>query len=587
MDMQKRLKTTAVVIGIVIILAGVGYLARQNHNDFEKAIVTQAQFQLLSVARSEARSLGQYLTNVDQELEILADQAMIKRDFSKKYSNETAEQFSLLNDSFRDVKSLSDSLSMIDSTGTLIYAVPSQEGVLGNDLSQVPDIQTALSIRRKYVSGIFSLSGKYLIALDQPVFDQDRFIGILRSTISIEKMNALVSRLDEKMDWYSFLIDAKGVLLSYPDVRYIGKNIASLLNENHASLRQCRVEGILKQMQNGKEGADICQFFPLGNVRSLSDMLIAFVPVRLGESVWFVTEAMNYDTIAGPVNRNARDNIAFAGFVILVLSLSGGFFYWHQKKKADEIQLLYARLAKSHAQLQSTQSLLIQAEKMQIVGKLASGVAHEVKNPLATILQGVEYLKEKVRSDDPNVTMFLNDIEAAIIKADSIIRGLLDFSSVTKLDMNREDIHAIIDLSLALLKNLCDNNHITVRKEFDSSLPLVAVDRNKIEQVLMNLMLNAIQAMPGGGTLLIKTSVSSFNDSAKAVLVQIEDTGPGIREADMKNLFEPFFTTKRAIGGTGLGLSIVKNIVEMHGGKITIANKEEGAGVRVTVTLKA
>jgi len=584
--MRKRLKKISVVIGIAIILAGVGYLSRQNHNEFERVIVAQAQAHLLSIAGSQARSLSQYLSNVDQELEILSGQAMVKRAFFERYSDKTIEQFSLLDDSFRDIKSLSGSLSMIDPKGMLIYAAPRQETTIGNDFSKEPDVQTALHLRHKYVSGIFALSGKYFIAVDQPVFEQDKFIGILRATISIEKMNALVSRFGEEANWYSFLIDTRGTMLSYPDSRYIGKNIASLFNGNRASLGQSGIWQILKRMRDAKEGVDVCRFFPGANTPYISDVLIAFVPVHLGESVWFVMEVMSYNSIAGPVNRNARDAFVFAGFVVLILSAAGGFFYWEQKKRADEIQSLYATLAKSHAELQVTQSMLIQAEKMQIVGKLAGGIAHEVKNPLAVIQQGVEYLKENARCDDKNVSLFLNDIEAAVTKADSIIKGLLDFSSVAKLDTKEEDIHAVIETTLALLKNLCNHNHINVIKEFDRSVPLFKLDQNKIEQVLVNLILNAVQAMPDGGNLLIRTSANLLSDTNKTVLVQIEDTGLGIKEADMKNLFEPFFTTKRGIGGTGLGLSIVKNIVEMHGGKIFIANKNEGTGVKVTLTFK-
>ena len=228
------------------------------------------------------------------------------------------------------------------------------------------------------------------------------------------------------------------------------------------------------------------------------------------------------------------------------------------------------------------QDQLIQAAKMQVVGGLASGVAHEVKNPLTIILQGVEYLEKKISLDDKNVSYVFNNIKSAVERADNIIRGLLDFSRVSKLEMEKADINLLCEKSLSLLKHQFDKNHIQVVREMKSGIPAIEIDKNKIEQVLINLFMNAVQAMPQGGKLLIKT----YALGDKEVIVEIEDSGTGIPKDNLDKIFDPFFTTKRNQGGTGLGLSVVKSIIEMHNGKITIRNKEEGAGARVNLTFR-
>ncbi|MBN2120550.1 MAG: PAS domain S-box protein [Candidatus Omnitrophica bacterium] len=251
-------------------------------------------------------------------------------------------------------------------------------------------------------------------------------------------------------------------------------------------------------------------------------------------------------------------------------------------------------------ELKTTQMQLIQAKKMEVVGGLASGVAHEVKNPLSTILYGVEYLRKKIRSEDEKIALTLKHIKEAVRRADNIIRELLDFSSLPKLDSQKEDLNMVIDKALSLTKHQFDKQHIEVIKDFEAALSSVKIDRNRIEQVLVNLVLNAIESMPKGGQLRLRTYNKKLTEldegigfrredvfklGEKVVVAEIEDTGPGIPENILDKIFDPFFTTKRNIGGTGLGLSIVMNIIKLHDGRIDIRNKKEG-GVIVRLMFK-
>jgi signal transduction histidine kinase len=273
----------------------------------------------------------------------------------------------------------------------------------------------------------------------------------------------------------------------------------------------------------------------------------------------------------------------------------------HRENLEDLVTARTVELIESNKQLKETQAQLIQAEKMEIVGRLSSGIAHEVKNPLAIILQGMEYLSRKIPSEKEDIAETIKFMSEAVNRADNIVKGLLDFSGVSKAEKQAQEFIPIMEKSLLLMKHSFDKNHIELIREFGENLPRVKVDRNKIEQVLLNLFENSVQAMPQGGKLKVKVwaeAVSEtdegvgkrkedlFRPGEELIKMSIEDTGSGIPEHFLDKVFDPFFTTKRGIGGTGLGLSIVRSIIDMHQGRIRIANKQEGRGVRVTIWLK-
>jgi PAS domain S-box-containing protein len=236
------------------------------------------------------------------------------------------------------------------------------------------------------------------------------------------------------------------------------------------------------------------------------------------------------------------------------------------------------------------ESQLVQAEKFKSIGTLAAGVAHEVKNPLQTILMGVTYLDRWVSGANGEVRMVISEIRDAIRRADSIIRGLVEFAAANQPEVRRESLNAIIEASLALVRYQLTRTQVAVVSELDESLPRLWLDRNKIEQALINLFLNAIQAMPGGGTLTVRTCLRPGRGQhgqaqpPTTVVAEVEDTGPGIPEAMLPRIFDPFYTTKPTGVGTGLGLSVTRRLIEAHGGAIAATNCP-GAGARFTITL--
>jgi two-component system NtrC family sensor kinase len=244
-----------------------------------------------------------------------------------------------------------------------------------------------------------------------------------------------------------------------------------------------------------------------------------------------------------------------------------------------------ANLQKSHADLKAAQWQLIEATKLESIGRLAAGVAHEVKNPLMTLTMVADYLAQIVPANEPDAASMLQDMRDAIQRANRVISELLEFSRPGELALKPEDVHAIVDRALSLVKLEVARRHIDVVRQLGEPLPALPVDKNKIEQVLVNVFMNAIQAMPQGGTLTVRMSAAGAGESrSPALTVEIDDTGPGVPDAYLTRVFDPFFTTKSAGEGTGLGLCVARQIIQLHGGTIDLCNRPEG-GARVTIVL--
>jgi PAS domain S-box-containing protein len=279
-----------------------------------------------------------------------------------------------------------------------------------------------------------------------------------------------------------------------------------------------------------------------------------------------------------------------------------------QTKEAEEklkaanadLSLALANLKQASEQLRSIQLQLIEAEKMKSIGRLAAGVAHEVKNPLAIITMGVEYL-EGVPYEDSTVTEILTEMRSAVKRADNVIRGLLDFSVPRQLEVTAASLTDIIRRSLQLVRGEMSGGKYTVSADFEPDLPELRLDPMKIEQVFVNLLTNAVHAMPDGGSLAVHvfskqlTGVGEnlagsapevFQVGDRVVVAEIEDSGTGIPEAKLGKIFDPFYTTKPTGKGTGLGLTVTRSIIDLHGGTIEISNRPEG-GAKAAVMFRA
>ncbi|MDD3082078.1 MAG: ATP-binding protein [Desulfobacterales bacterium] len=224
------------------------------------------------------------------------------------------------------------------------------------------------------------------------------------------------------------------------------------------------------------------------------------------------------------------------------------------------------------------QEQLIEAARLSAIGQLAAGVAHELNEPLNTIL-GFAQLVQKTAGLPNTAKKDLKKITDASLHARSIIRELLIFARQSPHIITTMSLNRIVEDELSLLESMCLKSAVEVRRILDPDLPEIVADKSQMLQILSNLVVNAIQAMPEGGVLTIRTSFDSFD-----VSLAVEDTGIGMNEELKDNIFVPFFTTKDVDQGTGLGLAVVHGIVTSHGGRIAVESAP-GQGSRFVVTL--
>ena len=224
--------------------------------------------------------------------------------------------------------------------------------------------------------------------------------------------------------------------------------------------------------------------------------------------------------------------------------------------------------------LKTTQEDLIQAEKLTSLGQMAASIAHEVNNPLAGVLIYTQLLAKKIASDNMPKEIalgYLSKMDSELNRSARLIRNLLDFARQSPPTLREIDLNDVVNRALDFAVHSAELQSVQVIKELEPSLPKLTADFDQLQQVCTNLILNAIQAMPEGGRLTLRTSV----DDDSQLKVEVQDTGCGISPENMRKLFTPFFTTKGKGKGVGLGLAVAYGIIQRHHGRIEVQSKEK------------
>ena len=229
---------------------------------------------------------------------------------------------------------------------------------------------------------------------------------------------------------------------------------------------------------------------------------------------------------------------------------------------------LRAEVARLTRELSEANEQLGRSKRLAALGEMAAGIAHELNNPLTTVTGFTELVLDDL-APDAQYRSELEMVQREAKRATDVVRRLLDFSRQGERTRTRADLNEIVEDVVALTHHLIHTSGVQLVIEQGGDLPWVSVDRNQMKQVLLNLIHNALQAMPEGGGLYISTAEQA-RDGRSWVTLSVRDTGVGIPPQDLDRVFEPFFTTKGERGGTGLGLSVTYGIVTDHGGVIDV-----------------
>ena len=268
------------------------------------------------------------------------------------------------------------------------------------------------------------------------------------------------------------------------------------------------------------------------------------------------------------------------------IALENARLYTELKAESEALQ-------RANEDLHKAQGALVSSERMAAVGNMAAGVVHDIKTPIAVIYGYHAHLKKDFEKNpdgqfDPDrMALYLDGLAEGIENAEVVIKNLLDFSKPEAAKKNAVCVHEIVEETLTFLKTPIGQNSVTVVREYNTSLPPVMLDVSQIKRVVVNIVMNAIQAMDSNRQIRVATRVVERDEEAYVAAI-IEDNGSGMPESVRLRIFEPFFSTKdpetATDGGTGLGLSVCYNIVKNHGGSIEVTSVE-GKGTTFTVLL--
>jgi signal transduction histidine kinase len=317
----------------------------------------------------------------------------------------------------------------------------------------------------------------------------------------------------------------------------------------------------------------LCEAFVLANDKDVEDLTDAaehqirvvtwlvggsvIVTIALGGSlVWFF-----YHDVIFPLRGMAADARVFRG------EGNGASTQGELREVGEYLRGLMSDVADTRSHLERSQARLLSAEKLASVGKLAAGVAHEIRNPLSAMKMWLYSIRESVK-DNADLEHKCGVVSEEIARLESIVRDFLEFSRPAAMKSRPTDVSQVLDHSLELVgPRLCQRG-IRVVREPGPRLPPVMADSEQLKQVFLNLVNNAAEAMGSGGEIAVSASAEKNADGRPMVVVRVRDSGPGLPEDVRARIFEPFFTTKEE--GTGLGLCIAAQIMTRHGGLLVL-----------------
>jgi signal transduction histidine kinase len=419
------------------------------------------------------------------------------------------------------------------------------------------------------------------------LYQQTEKAGIISAEIHLNKLLALV---DKSNVFVTFLVDRRGALFSHPDLgRVLARQdlssipiVAEFLKETafaqtlEYSMEDETFLGAYARIDFGQLGAIVQT--PKGVAYLTARELInTLLMVSLG--VLFVSALASLfwsRRMTRPIQKlsDATRAVASGNFNIQV-EVGGRD---ELRSLSDSFNQMASELQKREGALKAAQSALIQSEKMAAFGQLGAGIAHEVKNPLAGIMGYAQLAQRKIDPESP-VARHLAIIEKETKRCKVIIENLLRFARQEKTAFMPTDLNRVILDAVTIVDHQLTLNHVKIERTLSETLPKVNGNDNQLQQVCINLMINAQQAMPEGGTVHLTTrAIPPY------VEIRVSDTGIGIPKENLKKIFEPFFTTKPVGTGTGLGLSVSYGLIKDHSGQILVES-EEGKGTTFTLLI--
>lgn len=545
-SLYKNLRLKLITITLVVSVGPLIVLGAAIYYQFDKIYKERVEDQLRTLARSQSSVVNIFLRERTSILSLIVE----TQSFEKLSRQDALSRLFLQVNQFTEGLGLVD-IGVIDKDGNqLAYAGPYH--LLGYNYYQQPWFDQVLR-RGKHISNAFMgyrqvphviIAVKGTTATNEP--------WILRATIDSEIFNRLVRSAQVGASGDAFIVNRESIFQTDP--RFEGVILG------HSGIETPQFgEGttvIKKKEKNGHIR------YIGGTWLENREWLLVISQVASQENGW-MGKAINTEIL-----------IISTGCIVILIAI---VLISHT---------LVSHLEDADRKFTELNSQLIQQDKLAALGKMAAGIAHEINNPLAVIREKAGWMEDLLLDEEfkesENYTEFsdsISKIQEHVDRARKITHNMLGFARRMEPHLDEVDIHQVLDQTVEILAHHARLNNITLVKHFDEKLPVIASDQSQLQQVFMNLINNAIDAIGDDGVIDISAHLEKDH-----IRIAFKDNGPGISEANQKKIFDPFFTTKYEGKGTGLGLSISYNIIEKLGGRIFVESLE-GKGATFVVSL--
>jgi signal transduction histidine kinase len=398
------------------------------------------------------------------------------------------------------------------------------------------------------------------------------------------------------------LFHPHGIVLKSSHADEVGKPVNEddyqlFINNRHEGIFDVPGHGEVLKMQKPIYNDEPCYACHGNKIRIIGVLDVNYSLVETRQRIMEATKLFVFSTIAIVLFLSASISMVMLKFVKKPLNLivenmarveKGDLSVRMREERNDEVGRLITSFDSMVVKLDIAKKELEQyhfeqmerADRLASVGEMAAGIAHEIKNPLTGIAAAITIIKEDFEPGDPR-TEIVNEVLEQIKRLDKTVNDLLFFGKPASTEPTFINLNSVVEKTLMFASQHRSGKNIEKKLALDGNLPPVYVDPKQIQQVFLNLILNALQAMQDGGVLTVETSLVKEEEN-KWARVSIADTGPGIPVQILSKIFTPFFTTKAQ--GTGLGLAICHKLVKQHGGELNVVS-EDGVGTVFTVDL--
>lgn len=567
-------------------VAWVVFTTRTLRNEARARFFEQYNRQQLLVAEQAARNIEGVFATFRRNLTLVAS---LFRD-----GEVTEEHASRVSASLRTVYQVLGDTPVIDvvvfdRVGTVAGIVPEDPTTLGKNYSWRDYFRWAQAMGKPgqmYLSRFERLEGGQqrganAVMVAEGIYGpRDEFKGVVMFTVNFDELarrHVLSIRMGES--GYAWLLDSNNrSILVEPSGKIAGQSFEKAFLPGWP-----RLYGLAVASREGRPGLDWYDFWDAGRPGHAARKLVGYAPVRIEGFLWTLGVCTPVKDVERLLSSFLDRQQLFSGMVLLAVVAGGAVLLvlltnWN-RSLSREVTARTRDLTTAQEKLEATFGELLSTKKLAAVGHLALGLAHEIRNPLSSIRMNMQMLRKRMAADGPSLESFAI-MEEEILRLNRLLTEVMTFARPVDLEPKPSDLREVVERVLRLLAHRLEEAVIAVRVPWDLDCPPVVCDAEQLQQVFLNLFLNAVQAMEGQRgerRLTVRGRWSGEN-----VSVDVSDTGPGVAPENLDNVFNPFFTTKAQ--GTGLGLSLLQRIVVRHGGWVELRSPP-GEGATFTVHL--